>query len=209
MHGVFAPADYGIPTWPGIPVEVHYAADDPEVDEAAARALADTVRASGAPVTVHTYDRWWTSLRGPRLRGVRRLVGRAASRTRPLIPGRPSMTDRRRPPARIDLHGSSRATQTTRGAGRPDHGRRDATQTRDALPRPPRPDRRRGETRAGRGRDGGPWTRDATAPDRGRTADRPGRAGVVPTGRGGEGHRRRPAVVHPLRPRRQPACRPG
>ena len=57
MHGVFAPADYGIPTWPGIPAEVHYAAGDPEVDEAAARALADAVRASGAPVTVHTYDR--------------------------------------------------------------------------------------------------------------------------------------------------------
>ena len=54
MHGVFAPADYGIPAWPGIPAEIHYAAGDPEVDEAAARALADAVRASGAPVTVHT-----------------------------------------------------------------------------------------------------------------------------------------------------------
>jgi dienelactone hydrolase len=57
MHGAFVPADFGIPTWPGIPTEVHYAVGDPEVDEASVGALADAVRASGAPVTIHTYDR--------------------------------------------------------------------------------------------------------------------------------------------------------
>jgi dienelactone hydrolase len=57
MHGAFAPAVFGIPAWPAVPVEVHYAIGDPEVDEPAVVALEEAVTASGAPVAVHRYDR--------------------------------------------------------------------------------------------------------------------------------------------------------
>lgn len=56
MHGAFAPADFGVAAWPGVPVQVHYALGDPEVDVAAVRALEEAVRSSGAAVEVHDYE---------------------------------------------------------------------------------------------------------------------------------------------------------
>ncbi len=56
MHGAFAPADFGITTWPRVPVQVHYAIGDPEVDVDAVRALEEAVRRSGAAAEVHAYE---------------------------------------------------------------------------------------------------------------------------------------------------------
>ena len=57
MHGAFAPADFGIPAWPGVPTEVHYATGDPEIELSSVQALADAVAASGAHIAVHPYER--------------------------------------------------------------------------------------------------------------------------------------------------------
>jgi dienelactone hydrolase len=57
IHGAFAPADFGIPAWPAVPVEIHYAIGDPEVDESAVVALEASAKASGAKVAIHRYER--------------------------------------------------------------------------------------------------------------------------------------------------------
>ena len=68
--------------------------------------------------------------------------------------------------------------------------------------------RRRGQARAGRGRHGDPRAGDAPPAHRGWPADRRRWPRPLPARRRRAGHRRRAAVVHALRPRRQPARRP-
>ena len=56
MHGAYAPELDGIKAWPGtVPVQVHYAKEDPWVDAKAIDALATLVKGAGAPFTVFTY----------------------------------------------------------------------------------------------------------------------------------------------------------
>jgi dienelactone hydrolase len=57
MHGAFAPAAFGIETWPPVPVQVHYAIGDPGVDAGQVEALETAVRATGASIEVFAYDR--------------------------------------------------------------------------------------------------------------------------------------------------------
>jgi dienelactone hydrolase len=56
MHGALDPAEFGMEAWPIVPVQLHYATGDPEVDLGAIRALEAAVRRAGAPVEVHAYD---------------------------------------------------------------------------------------------------------------------------------------------------------
>jgi dienelactone hydrolase len=56
MHGAFDPAAFGIEAWPDVPVQVHYANGDPEVDLEGIRALESAVGAAGSPVEVYAYD---------------------------------------------------------------------------------------------------------------------------------------------------------
>lgn len=56
MHGAFAPAAFGIESWPAVPVQLHYADGDPEVDVDQVRALETAARAGGARVEVHAYE---------------------------------------------------------------------------------------------------------------------------------------------------------
>lgn len=55
MHGAREPAGVGVESWPGVPVQIHYAKGDPGVDATAADALAAAARASGARAEVHVY----------------------------------------------------------------------------------------------------------------------------------------------------------
>jgi dienelactone hydrolase len=56
MSGALDPQSFGVQRWPQlVPVQVHYAADDPLVDPAPVEALANAVRAADAYVEVHTY----------------------------------------------------------------------------------------------------------------------------------------------------------
>jgi dienelactone hydrolase len=56
MSGALDPRAMGIERWPqGVPVQVHYAADDAEVDRAQVDALAGAVRAANAACEVHIY----------------------------------------------------------------------------------------------------------------------------------------------------------
>ena len=57
MHGAFAPRDFGLARWPAVPVQVHYAANDPWVEPDQVRALDAAVREGGAAIDVHVYDR--------------------------------------------------------------------------------------------------------------------------------------------------------
>jgi dienelactone hydrolase len=56
MHGAFAPAAFGIAAWPDVPVQLHYANGDPEVNLDGIHALASAVRAAGAPAELYAYD---------------------------------------------------------------------------------------------------------------------------------------------------------
>jgi dienelactone hydrolase len=56
MHGALAPAAIGLEAWPKVPIQMHYAQEDPLVDVDQIRALATAARASGVPVEVHVYD---------------------------------------------------------------------------------------------------------------------------------------------------------
>ena len=56
MHGAFAPAAFGIKTWPAVPVQLHYANGDPDVDIRQIRALETAVQQSGVSIAVFTYD---------------------------------------------------------------------------------------------------------------------------------------------------------
>jgi dienelactone hydrolase len=55
MHGALAPALIGVADWPEVPVQVHYAQDDPLVDVDQIGELEAAVRASGASAEVHVY----------------------------------------------------------------------------------------------------------------------------------------------------------
>lgn len=56
ISGALDPQSFGVQRWPQqVPVQVHYAADDPLVDRAQVDALADAVRAADADFEVHTY----------------------------------------------------------------------------------------------------------------------------------------------------------
>jgi dienelactone hydrolase len=55
MHGALGAEDVG-PAWPaGVPVQIHYAVDDPWVEADAAESLAVSVRAAGADADVYVY----------------------------------------------------------------------------------------------------------------------------------------------------------
>jgi dienelactone hydrolase len=56
MHGALTPAMLGLPRWPPVPVQVHYAAKDPWVDAAEVEALSRSARESGAACSVFTYE---------------------------------------------------------------------------------------------------------------------------------------------------------
>ena len=56
MSGALSPATIGLERWPqGVPVQVHYATGDPEVDPTEIGALVDAARAANAEVDVYTY----------------------------------------------------------------------------------------------------------------------------------------------------------
>jgi dienelactone hydrolase len=57
IHGALAPAGVGLEAWPKVPVQVHYAQDDPLVDVDQVRTLQAAARASGVSAEVHVYDR--------------------------------------------------------------------------------------------------------------------------------------------------------
>jgi dienelactone hydrolase len=57
MHGAFTPARFGIEPWPAVPAQLNYATGDAEVDAGEIAALEAAVRAAGANVEVHAYDR--------------------------------------------------------------------------------------------------------------------------------------------------------
>lgn len=57
MHGALAPSEIGLEAWPPVPIQVHYAEGDPEVDVEQVRELEAAARAAGVPVEVHVYDR--------------------------------------------------------------------------------------------------------------------------------------------------------
>lgn len=56
MHGAFAPAAFGIAAWPSVPVQIHYANGDRDVDVEQVMALQTAVQASDARVDVFGYD---------------------------------------------------------------------------------------------------------------------------------------------------------
>jgi dienelactone hydrolase len=72
VHGAFAPVDFGIQAWPGVPVQAHHATGDREVDPGAVAALSNAVRASGASFEVHTYDRGGHLFEDPDFEGYQR-----------------------------------------------------------------------------------------------------------------------------------------
>jgi len=55
IAGAARPADFGLPTWPGIPAQVHYGASDPLHDPAGVAGFVADARASGARVDVFDY----------------------------------------------------------------------------------------------------------------------------------------------------------
>src|SRR4051812_32463128 len=56
MHGALRPADIGISVWPaGVPVQVHYAKDDPFVEADKVKALQAAVQQGGARFEAHVY----------------------------------------------------------------------------------------------------------------------------------------------------------
>jgi dienelactone hydrolase len=56
MHGVAPVETLGVEAWAGgVPVQVHYKVEDPEVDAGEVEAVENFVRASGAPIEIHTY----------------------------------------------------------------------------------------------------------------------------------------------------------
>jgi dienelactone hydrolase len=56
MHGAFAPAAFGIVAWPDVPVQLHYANGDPQVDPDGIHALESAVRATGAHAELYAYE---------------------------------------------------------------------------------------------------------------------------------------------------------
>lgn len=56
IHGAFAPAEFGIEAWPGVPAQVHYAENDPLVEVDQILAFEAMVRAAGTSVEVYSYD---------------------------------------------------------------------------------------------------------------------------------------------------------
>jgi dienelactone hydrolase len=57
VHGALAPTGIGLEAWPQVPVQMHYAKDDPLVEVDQILALEAAAGASGAPVEVHVYER--------------------------------------------------------------------------------------------------------------------------------------------------------
>src|SRR5512132_489098 len=56
MHGALAPAAIGLEAWPKVPIQMHYAREDPLVDVDQVGALEAAARASEVPVEVDVYD---------------------------------------------------------------------------------------------------------------------------------------------------------
>ncbi len=57
MHGALAPTAFGLERWPAVPVQVHYATNDPWVAVDEVRALQAAVRKAGGVIDVHVYER--------------------------------------------------------------------------------------------------------------------------------------------------------
>ncbi len=56
MHGVLSPTALGLESWPAVPVQVHYAANDPSVDPQEVTSLGYAVWAAGVTFDQHMYD---------------------------------------------------------------------------------------------------------------------------------------------------------
>ena len=55
MHGALPPDMMGIKEWPKVPVQVHYASEDPWVESDHVSALSAAVAQSGGACSVYTY----------------------------------------------------------------------------------------------------------------------------------------------------------
>jgi dienelactone hydrolase len=55
MNGAITPARWGGQGWPAVPVQVHFAAEDPWIEPAEGAALGKLVEAAGARFELHTY----------------------------------------------------------------------------------------------------------------------------------------------------------
>ena len=55
MHGALTPTQFGVDRWP-VPVQVHYARNDPLVDVDQVQALEDSARLADVPAEVYPYD---------------------------------------------------------------------------------------------------------------------------------------------------------
>ena len=56
MHGALSPTSLGLEGWPPVPVQVHYAANDPWVDPQEVTSLGYAVWAAGVTFDQHMYD---------------------------------------------------------------------------------------------------------------------------------------------------------
>jgi dienelactone hydrolase len=56
MHGALAPAQIGVEAWPRVPIQVHYAKDDPGVDVGQIMALEAAARAAAVAAEIHVYE---------------------------------------------------------------------------------------------------------------------------------------------------------
>ncbi len=90
MHGgvpIEAFSEFGVERWPeGVPVQVHYAAEDPWVEAEEVAALGDAVRGAGASFEEHSYRRLGPSLRRPGPARVRSGVLGGDVAARPCLP---------------------------------------------------------------------------------------------------------------------------
>jgi dienelactone hydrolase len=56
MHGALGLADIGVDSWPPVPVQVHYARNDPWADVDEAQELEAAARKAGVAAEVHVYE---------------------------------------------------------------------------------------------------------------------------------------------------------
>jgi dienelactone hydrolase len=68
MHGALAPTQIGVDRWP-VPVQMHYAHNDPLVDVEQIQALEASARLAGVPAEVYTYDNVGHLFEDPALAG--------------------------------------------------------------------------------------------------------------------------------------------
>lgn len=57
MHGALAPESFGVERWPSVPVQLHYAKNDPLVDPAEVLAFQAAVQKAGALLETQVYEK--------------------------------------------------------------------------------------------------------------------------------------------------------